>query len=461
MTGSTHDPDRARQEADVPWWRVLLAPLLDVFRPRAAARCLVGASRPAFVAVMVLSLVAIAVTVVGLTLWADTITGEWGWRPPAQVWQNWHEHAIDGWLGPLEVAFLLMVVLGPCLPAFLAWLNLPLVYGTGSAWRSYKQSFRAATGLLWPLALAVLVCGSTAVVQEHAFYGVPPGALAAQPEFTPLLVSSVSALLLVLWLVRATRALAPGAPDPVPPPRCEGCGYDLTHQPAERRCSECGLDIDASLVAAGSRPGSRWAAEKAARAWWQTTVGVLFRPRQFYRRLQLRTPAAADCGFAMWSYVAIGLCAALWAAAMIVVISMQGNPPPREAWLVIPFAGTAVVIIGTLGCWFGHRLMGALVASVWLAGRALPDFRWAAKVIEYESAFLWVFCAFWGALLSSLAIVGAIVGGPWLSMLLGRSALFAFLPAEAQVLLLGTLGLVGVWAWRYWVAYRAIRWSNF
>ena len=440
----------------MPWWRVLLAPLLDVFRPRAAARCLVGASRPAFVAVMVLSLVAIAVTVVGLTVWSDTITGEWGWRPPAQVWQNWHEHAIDGWLGPLEVAFLLMVVLGPCLPAFLAWLNLPLVYGTGSAWRSYKQSFRAATGLLWPLAVALLVCGGAGVVQEHASYGGADGVLAAD-----LLTSSVAALLLALWLRRATRALAPGTPDHILPPRCEGCGYDLTHQPAEHRCSECGLGIDASLVAAGSRPGSRWAAEKSARAWWQTPVGVLFRPRQFYRRLQLRTPAAADCGFAMWSYVAIGLCAALWAAAMILVISVLGKPPPREAWLVIPFAGTALVIIGTLGCWFGHRLLGALVVTVWITYRALSDFRWATKVIEYESAFLWVFCAFWAALLTSLAVVGAIVGGPWLSMLLGRSALFVFLPAEAQVLFLGTLGLVGVWAWRYRVAYKEIRWSNF
>jgi len=35
------------------------------------------------------------------------------------------------------------------------------------------------------------------------------------------------------------------------------------------------------------------------------------------------------------------------------------------------------------------------------------------------------------------------------------------MPPEAAVLLGGTLALAAVWLWRYEVAYRQIRWSNF
>jgi hypothetical protein len=112
------------------------------------------------------------------------------------------------------------------------------------------------------------------------------------------------------------------------------------------------------------------------------------------------------------------------------------------------------VLSGIAGCWFGHRGLAALVASYWLVRGELPDFRWASKVLAYESTFLWAFCAFWSAIFTSFSF-----WNDWISRLLtGRSRAGLF---EILALFGGTVVLAGVWLWRYRIAYRAIRWSNF
>lgn len=470
------------------WGRVVATPVLDLFRPRAAAACLVSASRPAFAVVLVLSLLGYAAVIIGLMLWAATVTRTWPTAPATQpttapgggmytpawpepqveshtlreVWADWRRHSFGGWLGPAESVVMLVLMLGVPALSLLAWLNMPLVHGVGSIWSSFKRSFRASAAILWPLAGATLASGVLVVRAEHAQFrgGLTfGGPLSADPEAILILCIASSAVLLVTWLRTAVDGAAPTAADSALPPRCEGCGYDLTHQPVERRCPECGLDLDASLIEERSRPGYRWSRTPAELAWWATSYQVLRRPQVFYRALKLRTPARHEARFARRHYLWIAFGALVWACGMFVWLSRQHGPPRTEELPEVLVVACAAITLGVMGCWLGHRVIAALVVSYWLARGSLPDFRWAAKVMAYETTFLWVFCGFWGVLLGSFTVVEW-----WLSALLGSPGWPLFwlgMPVEAWMVAGGTLLLTLVWLWRYTIAYRAIRWSNF
>jgi hypothetical protein len=91
----------------------------------------------------------------------------------------------------------------------------------------------------------------------------------------------------------------------------------------------------------------------------------------------------------------------------------------------------------------------------------LPDYAWAAKVVAYESAFLWVVCCLWGILVGSF-----ILAEDWITQLIRHLIDPSFrlplrTPVEVVVLLFGTAALGVLWLWRYRTALRAIRWSNF
>lgn len=464
-----------------PWWRVLVAPVTDVCRPGAAARCLDGASHAAWLAVLVLSLLTYAALLIALALWYQTVTlkrnaapmatttmaatttavGAVSFGPPElqsrtfrQVWDDWHAEFDDTWLGPSHLIVILTFALGTCFVLSLAWLNLPLVHAVGSPWPSYRRAIRAATALLWPLTALTLITGIVLVSARHAYCrgaGAFPGS-GAEVAIPTMACVSVSLVLLIAWSNRAALAIAVGAPALALPPRCEGCGYDLTHQPESGRCTECGLELGTSLVQSQSRPGNPWLHDRSLRAWAHTTRWVLLDPRMFYRRLRLRTSPAAEAGYATVQFVLLGAGAALWAIGMVLIVILREGLPPTDEWWLIVGAGAAMILNGLCACWLGHRVLGAFVISAWIAQRALPDFRWVAKVLAYESAFLWVFCASWGLLLSTF-----VTYNNWISALLGSSGD----AAETLTILVGTLLLVGVWLWRYSIAYRSIRWSNF
>ncbi|MCK4340869.1 MAG: hypothetical protein KAY37_04010 [Phycisphaerae bacterium] len=463
------------------WLRVLCAPAIDLFRPRLAAKCLAAASRPAFVAIFLLSLLAYAVVLICLILWDSTVTQIWvpaqstatstaptttwagDWevreRTIGEVWRDWRASAFKGWIGTAEITLALVLILGPILVLLLGWLNLPLVHGTGSVWRSYKRSLRAGTAFLWPLTVLTVACGTVLILAVHAGFRGFSG--------RPLWLVSISSAtcVLALWLRRAVRAVASGEPEQTLPPRCEGCGYNLTHQPAEGRCSECGLALDDSLVAWRSRLGSAWARQKSVSSWVRTVCDVLFRPRAFYRAIKLRTPPAAAEAFAAWNYVLLPLGALLWTVVLFVLALLKESGPkwywiiselPWIAWNAVYIC--AMILFGLCWCWLGQRVLAALVVSWWLARQPLPDFRWAVKVMAYETAYLWTFLFYWGALRASF-----VLDEMWISKLLGIRyvTVLGSMPVEFAVFLFGTLGLVVIWLWRYRIAHRAIRWSNF
>lgn len=456
--------------------RLLTLPLWGLMRPRAAAASLATMSGPAFAALLALSLCVYAAVLIGLMLWGQTMTEVWVpapvtpptsapggypvyWggstelrqRTLAEVWVEWRAEAIAGWFGPAELTLALVVVLGLALIVLLAWLNLPFVHRSGSVWWSYKRAFRAAAGALWPLTGLTFVCGATFIIREHASLGgVYSGAMLADPGVVLMVLISGAVWLLVWWLRGAVRGIEIPAPDLCLPPRCEGCGYDLTHRAADGLCTECGLPQAESLDPARNRPGSTWARRKNLVTWTATVGTVLLQPRRFYRKLRLRTPLAPDSGFAAVTFVLVACGALLWAGFSVWISALLSSPPPGDVAIVV----AGMVSLGTFACWLGHRVIAALVVTSWLAQTALPDFRWAAKVITYETSFLWVFCAFWGLMFSSL-----MVFENWISRLLGLSGFF---PAgEFLTIAGGTLLLAAIWIVRYTIAYRAIRWSNF
>ena len=247
------------------------------------------------------------------------------------------------------------------------------------------------------------------------------------------------------------------------PPRCEGCGYDLTHQPADGRCTECGLEVAESLTPDQRRPGSPWRLAPSRRAWIKTTWFVLFSPQRFYGSLQLRTPDSTERGFAAWHYTALVCSAWLWAHILFFAITLKdrliyGGPSLFDYEAEMFFGFLAAALSFMLGCWLGHRCIAAVVVSWWMARRSLPDSRWAAKIVAYESAFLWVFCACWG-----LTLVGLMLFGEALSEIIGSRGILGWgadTEAGAMVFLM-TLALGVTWLWRYRLARRAIQWNNF
>lgn len=338
-----------------------------------------------------------------------------------------------------------LIVLIVLVFAWMAWVQLPQVHRAGSLRESYWRSVCACSGAVgFVIAEAVVVA-----VLAEMLNGVVRDA-----EGVDALLALLAVAMALRWFGVAVGGVPAVRMPQQPPPVCEGCGYDLTHQPADGRCPECGFEIAASLTARCPRTGVCWANDRGVRAWAAATRQTLFTPGRFYKRLRLRGGAAREHAFSRWTYRAIALGALAWIGALVACARIQYGLPPMRGVILV---GSVLSLAAAVGCWVGHRTIAAGVFT-WSALRyPLPDGRWAAKVITYESAFLWVFCTYWGLLATSF-----LAFDRWISRSLAPDAQwFLIAPAEFWVVLLGTCGLGAVWLWRYRIAYRAIRWSNF
>jgi hypothetical protein len=168
--------------------------------------------------------------------------------------------------------------------------------------------------------------------------------------------------------------------------------------------------------------------------------------------LRLRAPLGPAKSFAAGLYASLGVGAAIWIAMVLLANGPGGDAAQALIWTL------GFGLCTPLCCWLWHRVIGAAVASWWFHRGVLRDGRWAAKVICYESAFLWVFCLYWGVLATSFAIWGA-----WISDVFDSRVFFALagMPGEPVAVLGGTLALALCWLWRYSLILKAIRWSNY
>lgn len=122
---------------------------------------------------------------------------------------------------------------------------------------------------------------------------------------------------------------------------------------------------------------------------------------------------------------------------------------------VVPLA---IGLLAPLVCWLGQRALGGIATAVAFWSGMLPDGRWAEKVVLCESVVMWVFCAWWGLLVTSFTQFN-----DWLTKLIGQRFSYDVLgiPAEPAAILYGTGLLTLAALLRYRFVFRAIRWANF
>lgn len=369
-----------------------------------------------------------------------TGAGQWQRRSAADVWHDWHSRPDES--SPALLATVGVFGGGAAALGLLALLNLPFVYRSGDVWTSYARALRA--GAVVGLAAIMLTLGAIIDALDILGGSGAAGSLGLIAVALPLTG-------MLIWI--AARYARPDTA-PVPPQRCEGCGYDLTHRPESGRCTECGTPLEESLDRTRSRPDAGWPRERTPTTFVRTTIELLMRPGSFYRKLRLRTDAGAEDVFARIHLIILWLVALIWLTGLIYGTDYRAN---GRSVLRAAHDAAAPMTFGLFAVWCSYRLVVAVVGNWWLMRGALPDGAWAARVFCYELAYLWVFCAFWGLFVSSFAIFGL-----WMraALPLGVRTPFGIFP-EMLVLLAGTTLLTLLWLWRFGVARRAVRWANF
>jgi hypothetical protein len=427
------------------------------------------AMRPAtFVATVTLAILAVPTTVSFLGLLGNTVTYDWtrgGWttttgpagsppvyrQPPviersiAEVWREWH--AGPG-ISPIVIIFLVATPLAIGWLASMAFVLVPDVHADEPWSAAFGRSARVAVASL--IVFLHFFVGMSVVSVTHA--RMRSGANIGPPVVEFIVISTTLAAL-VAWTVGAARSARPPMPAAAIPPRCEMCGYDLTHVPDNGLCPECGLDASYSLRPGAARPGAAFDRAAGRAAWLESTQALLFNPTRFYRTLTLRDGCDRADRFALWHYVAIGLGAWSW---MFICLGLSSFVQDFE-WLFLP---VLVAFLALLAGWGTHRLVAAIVAAAWILRRELPSSNWLRKIIRCETAYLWAFCLFNGAAIT--------FGMFWEDSPLWRDFIRRFLrdalgglPPEPILILAGNGVLIVLWLWRYRLALHNSRWANF
>ncbi|GEM_PF-1721526 len=451
------------------WWATFCAPYRFIFQPRRAAATMVAGPRWAAWLALGVGIILIVCLTVGATLWSKTVTVEWDAASDAAglpipiLQERSLEEAWAQWRGESAAAAAVRALLYGGIPvllsaAFMAWLQLPRVHRSGRTGASLLRAFFGVVSGIGLLVLLVALLGAVgAVVQNNQDRQMGAASVAMLPEVFSFVVALgyfAAVLGLIFWVECACVGARDSGPTGSPSPRCERCGYDLTHVPASGRCPECGTDVQAMLVPGMRRPGCSWEESPGALTWRDASLALLFRPSSFYARLQVWTSDTMARRFAAWHYIVLFVGATLW-----------GNLVAWRMWGAMSTLWSAVVVYALvipLSCllagWGIQRLLAAVVGSVWLVGGTMPDFRPIWKVLSYETAYLWVFVVYDGLLMTSLFLFG-----DWMSALvvsITGTTTFRGVP-ESLAVLLGNGVLCALWLWRYRLACDAVRWANF
>jgi len=127
---------------------------------------------------------------------------------------------------------------------------------------------------------------------------------------------------------------------------------------------------------------------------------------------------------------------------------------PYELW----FVPVTILFAAPLLGWGVHRVVGMLAAWPWFLGKRLPDSLFAARVMAYETPFLWIFCLYNGCVVTSLTVHDIFWNSPAVRQFFAATL---NLPPDVSWIAVGNLALGVIWLWRHHRAIRAVRWSNF
>ncbi len=456
------DPGRPAQSfLPAPgFFRIVFSPWIDLIRPaRAGATFAAAPTASVWCAGLPYGCV-IAVAVVVLSLRAQMVEQRRlpgrGGRPQttvvffsiSEVWADWHR---DGWFGSMELIGLGIMALVGAIVVIVALFQFPVIHAGGELGRSYVRALRAAVASLGLLALLTVVAGSMLVWAIHTEQIGPRRRPFNIFPFAIMTILACAASYYA-WLGAAARgAREPEEPHDLPP-RCEGCGYDLTHRPEHGRCPECNLPIEESLTPGRRRPGWAWEQKQVFGAWLEASARALLEPTRFYGALTLRGDDRAARVLARSHLLLVGFGAALW--VFVLVVTELGRPGGDDV-VVVPML---LLFLAPLAGWMVHRVVGTLVALGLFVRGVLPDPRWFRKVLGYEMVYLWTFCGYNGALLT-----GFIRFHDALYAAIGRRVPFGatFVPIELVLVFAGNGALILLWLARYRRAVRAVRFSNF
>ncbi|MEE9296545.1 MAG: hypothetical protein V3W34_16500 [Phycisphaerae bacterium] len=401
--------------------------------------------------------VAFALVILWLRLWYATLvfdfgTGEWNRLRISEVWQVWHG---DGPIGTAERGFFWSVAFFLSVQVLVPWLCFPRLHMGGTIWETYWETFRAClccAGLAVVLAASV---GGTFVVARHVLRGQFDGVImnfgygGAIMNFGFGMFTLCASYLLLSRIIGVVDSIRAPVPEHEPPPRCEGCGYDLTHQPQGGRCSECGFSVEDSLTSGRKRSGCAWENVGGPVAWLQTSVEVLLHTQRFYEKLPVRTSDDRARGFARWYYVLLGvlgsLCIFAGTSAGDGVFAVFGLP-------------ILILLLWPLVGWFALHGITALVIFWWVARGSTLRVHLTRKILSYEAAYLTVVGALFALLFASY-----IRYGDWITNTFGHEffARSFKAPAETVAVVIGIALSTGIWLWRITLGIRAVRWSNF
>lgn len=437
------------------WRRVWSAPWRGIVRPEVAARDLVAGSRLAFTSTFVFLTILFATSVTALRLWAETVEPVFGVnvevrvRSVTEVWRDWYGVGPIGTAGQTAATTAFVFILAT---AFVTWLLFPYAHMGGSLWRTYRRIFRAVLGSAGLCLLLIVAHGALFVLTLHVvFRAIAIGSgvdwrLAMIPALVP-----GSACWMVWWINRAVRAVRPPVPERESSPSCEGCGYDLTHQPASGRCSECDYSLDDSLAPGRKRSGSAWERRPGIASWCRTSVDTLLHAERFYDTLPVRTPDDDARCFARWHYALIGC-----HAALCFFLADQAPSASKTGDMLI---SAVVAMFGwPLLAWVALHGNATLVIFWWAARGSRLRLYLTRKILCYEAAYL--SCA---SIAAAILFASFMKYGLWITDALGREFFVRVFNTEAEsvVIVAGITIASGIWHWRITLAIRAVRWSNF
>jgi hypothetical protein len=420
----------------------LIDSILLFFQPRRADRLGTGSTLGAILS-QLLVIAVFSLSLIVLATWVDMSIGK----------VHTLRQSFNRVFGDTQSAlvFILIVAVNCVIASVIgALLYLADVHRAGRMASSFAVSWKLAISATWYLMAILLILGPLAISLDHN-WGKPKPVL---PIIVFCLVIGIPFTLLTVFIRWAHVAHLYA--DSIPPeefdPICEGCGYGLQHAPASGICPECGRNV---IDQNSSRPGSPWEQRAGPVTWLQTIASVIFQPDSFYRKLRLRTGFSAASHFARWTMLAMAIGAAEWAFWLFVSTSSDARDK-AFMYLLPTFVAFAVPLAGLVT----ERAISAIaLAPVFLRG-ALRDGRWAAKALRYETAFLWVFCAFDGLFFSSFKWFGAQWVTGLQARILGHKIWFFGIPQEPLLLFLGNGALCVIWLLRYRIIVRAIRWNN-